>query len=158
MMQRTEDPYGHGIEMEEECWSLAEIQVKLLDSCKNIKSILDESYEMQRRKVTEILMFVLNDTDRMYSPNNCNALPIAYCMKGYSLDVKTMHKLVDIICDHLKRENIDILSKSMDGQWINLITKGHNTQLLTKLQLVKNVWNKLGRITKDNLLKQIDCR
>ena len=95
-------------------------------------------------------------TECIHSPNNCNALPIAYSMKGYSLDVKTMHKLVNIICDHLKREYIDILSKSMDGQWINLITKGHNNQPLTKLQFIKNVWNKLDRIIKDNLLKQID--
>ena len=58
-------------------------------------------------------------------------------MKGYSLDVKTMCKLVNIIHDHLKRENIDILSESMDGQWINLITKGNNNQPLTKLQFVK---------------------
>ena len=97
----------------------------------------------------EILMFVLNDTERMYSPKYCIVLSIGYSMNGYLLDVKTMCKLVDIICDHLKRENIDILSESMCGQWINLITKGHSTQLLTKLQLVKNVWNKLGRITND---------
>ena len=49
MMQKTDNPYCHGIEMEEECCSLAEIQVKLLESCKNMKSLLDESYEMQRR-------------------------------------------------------------------------------------------------------------
>ena len=126
MMQKTNNSYHQGIEMEEECCWLAEIQVKLLESCKNIKSLLDKSYEMQRRKATEILMFVLSDTDRMYSPNNCSALPIAYYMKGYSLDVKTMCKLVNIIRDYLKGENIDTLSKSMDGQWINLIIKGHN--------------------------------
>ena len=95
MMQKIDNPYCHGIEMQEERCSLAEIQVKLLESCKNRKSLLDESYEMQRRKASEFLMFVLN-TDRMYSPNNCNALPIAYCIKGYSLDVKTMCKLINI--------------------------------------------------------------
>ena len=77
-------------------------------------------------------------------------------MKGYSLDVGTMRKMVDHVRNKLHQENIDVICESYDGQWANLAVKGHKEKPLTRLQLQRHVWSKLGRISKDNLLRIID--
>ena len=46
-----------------------------------------EAHHLCRRKATEVLLFVLTDTDREYSKSN--AIPVAYALKGKSLKVST---------------------------------------------------------------------
>ena len=49
------------------------------------KQLIQEAYELECKKATEILAFILSDTDRMHDPQHPNQVCVAYGLKGYSL-------------------------------------------------------------------------
>ena len=54
------------------------------------KILTEEAYELQRKKATELLAFVISDTDRIHNPNKLNQIPVAYALKGYSLTCEVL--------------------------------------------------------------------
>lgn len=50
--------------------------------CLESKKLLHECFELQRRSATEMVVFLLSDTDRMYEDGIALNFPIAYAMKG----------------------------------------------------------------------------
>ena len=54
------------------------------------KILIEEAYELQTKKATELLAFVISDTDRIHNPNKLNQIPVAYALKGYSLTCEVL--------------------------------------------------------------------
>ena len=50
---------------------------------------ITEAHDLERRKATEVLLFLLTDTDQTYNKDKPNAFPVAYGLKGCSLNSKT---------------------------------------------------------------------
>ena len=51
---------------------------------------LNDAYDLQRQRACEILAFILTDTDRHYKTNTPANNPIAYALKGPSINMDTM--------------------------------------------------------------------
>ena len=68
------------------------IAAKLKSICRTTCDLIQETYELQRRKVTEILAFVISDTDRIHDGQHPNQIPVTYTSKGYSLSTDTLCK------------------------------------------------------------------
>ena len=49
---------------------------------------LKDAHEVCRKKATEVIVWILSDTDRCYDSQIPYSIPVAYAMKGYSLGVK----------------------------------------------------------------------
>lgn len=47
--------------------------------------MIEESSLVCRKKASEILAFIITDTDRLSNPEYPHHLPIAYGLKGYSM-------------------------------------------------------------------------
>ena len=56
------------------------------ECCARTKNIIQESHKLGRKKASEILTFLLSDTDREKSKHGIDNIPIAYALKGYSLN------------------------------------------------------------------------
>ena len=84
--------------------------------CKAI-DITKKSFELSRKKATEILMFLLSTSDREKSANGIEQTPIAYAMKGSSLSTNVMRNLIEKVLDECKERNVSILCECCDGQW-----------------------------------------
>ena len=52
-------------------------------------SAIMEAHDLERRKANEVLLFLLMDTDRTYNKDKPNAVPVAYGLKGRSLNSET---------------------------------------------------------------------
>ena len=66
------------------------------------KCLVKDSHNICHLKSSEILIFMLSDSDRMKLLNDDTYTHhVAYAMKGYSLNVKTMRQLVDKLCNAL---------------------------------------------------------
>ena len=76
-----------------------------------------EAHDLCRRKAIEVLLFVLTDTDREYSKDKPNAIPIAYALKGKSLKVSTCRQMINDVCNFLQQNGINVLVEAYDGQW-----------------------------------------
>lgn len=115
-------------------------------------SALKESYQLCRKKASEVLVWLLNDTDRIWHPEIPNSLPISYAMKGYSLSTITMREMHDDILQHCHNNGIKVLCSCFDGQWIKLATRDENDKPLTLLQLQKDVWVEAGKLSRESII------
>ena len=83
------------------------------------KILIEEAYELQRKKATELLVFVISDTDGIHNPNKPSQIPVAYALKGYSLTCEVLQEMIEEVMDKCKEHNIEIVGNCFDGQWSN---------------------------------------
>ena len=109
------------------------IAAKLKSICRTTCDLIKEAYELQRRKATEILAFVISNTDRIHDGEHPNQIPIAYALKGYSLSTETLQKMTDIVWNKCKENGIDVLCEVTDGQWARNCVRSKDGSPLTKV-------------------------
>ena len=78
---------------------------------------LNDAHQLQRCRACEILAFILMDTDRFYKSHTPANNPIAYALKGLSINMDTMRLMIEEVRDKCKEENVDILTEVADGQF-----------------------------------------
>ena len=67
-----------------------------------------EAHDLERIKATEVLLFLLMDTDQTYNKDRPNAVPVAYGLKGRSLNSETARQMVTDIRNFLHCQNINV--------------------------------------------------
>ena len=115
----------------------------------------EKSHELSRKKAAEILTFILSDSDREKSQYGIDHIPIAYGMKGYSLKVETMRKLIEDVRNKCKDEGINILTGVSDGQWFKIVSQDINGNPLTRLQYQKCIWNDVMKMKKKDMIQYL---
>lgn len=114
--------------------------------------LTEEGFQLLRKKSVEILGFVLTNSDREKSPNSLAHIPVAYAMKGNSLPTEVLRKLLDIVRDKCKKEQIRVICEVCDGQWNTLVVKDRNGGPLTHIQFQKSIWLQTLSMSKDQML------
>lgn len=127
----------------------------IFEHCNKAKTMTEKSHELSRKKAGEILTFILSDSDREKSQYGIDHIPIAYAMKGYSLKVEIMRKLIEDVRNKCKDEGIDILTEVSDGQWFKIISQDINGQPLTRLQYQKKIWNDVMKMKKKDMIQYL---
>ena len=122
--------------------------------CKAI-DITKKSFELSRKKATEILMFLLSTSDREKSANGIEQTPIAYAMKGSSLSTNVMRNLIEKVLDECKERNVSILCECCDGQWWKNVFCDIDGNPLTRMQYQKQVWNEVLQIKKNEIINYL---
>ena len=119
------------------------------ETCKEAKTITNELFQLCRKKATEILTFLMSNTDREKVNDGIDHVPIAYAMKGTSLKTDTMRKMIEDVQNKCKEEKVDILCEVCDGQWNKITFQDINYEPLTKFHSKKNgiqLWLKRNQI------------
>ena len=93
------------------------------------------------QKATEILAFVLSDTDWMHHPEHPNQVCIAYGLKGYSLTTDVLRKMLEVH-NRCHEHGINIIADCIDGQWAQIPLQDKAGYPLTRLQFQKDCWAK----------------
>ena len=120
------------------------------------KCVVKDSHNICRQKSSEILIFMLSDSDQMkLLKDDTYTHPVAYAMKGYSLNVKTMRQLVDKLCNALHEKNIPVLCECFNGQWANLAFKSEDGEPLTLLHLLNKSWEMASHLSQRNILLKL---
>ena len=114
--------------------SKKKLQIALSDSI----ACITKAFELCRRKAVEVLVWLLSDVDRLWKPEIPHALPVAYAMKGYSLDSQTMRKMCNRVERAAHDEGIHIVCSTFDGQWISLAVRDDHGNKLTLIQLQRD--------------------
>ena len=136
--------------------NVGEIREAIVDCGKRSIEIIREAHDLCRCKATEVLLFLLTDTDHEYNKDKPSAVPIAYALKGKSLKTSVCRSMMNEVRNVLNENKIKILVEAYDGQWANLVFRGQNNEPLTLFELQHNVWISFATMSKDNLLKFID--
>ena len=131
------------------------VQRKIINCCNSTMVCICEAHDLCRRKATEVLLFVLTDTDREYSKDKPNAIPVAYALNGKSLKVSTCRQMMNDVRNTMKENGIDILVEAYDGQWSGLVFRDHNNKPLTLFEVQRDSLLQYSGMSKDKLLSFI---
>ena len=69
-------------------------------------TIPEEAYELNRSPATEILAFILTDTNRSKKKDTIPHVPIAYALKGPSLPKSVSHQMIEQVRDKCKEKGV----------------------------------------------------
>ena len=104
------------------------------DTSFEMSEIIEEGVNFLRVEASEIIAFVATDSDRICKPGIPPHLPIAYGLRGHSLNMKVMRNMVNDIRDELKMNETSVLCEVYDGQFHSLIVRSESGKALTRLQ------------------------
>lgn len=128
---------------------------ELLQFLAKCKTCFQASHHIERRKASEVLVWLIQDTDRNWNPEVPHALPCAYALKGYSLTVQQMRGMCDDVLTACRSHGINVVGMAFDGQWIKLINRNSQNEPLTLLQLQKDVFGKACKVTKGKQIQYL---
>ena len=118
--------------------------------------VFTDAHNICRSKASEILLFMLSDSDRMKLLNDDTYTHvIGYGMKGYSLPVNILRQMVEFLRNQLKEYEIPVLCESFDGQWANLAFKDINGEPLTLYHLLGKSWEEAHNMSWRNILQKL---
>ena len=120
--------------------------------CTEIRSALHEAHHLCRKKATEILVWLLSDTDRSWQAEIPHSIPVAYAMKGYSLTTNTMRLMNDVVLDACHSRGIQVACSTFDGQWLPMATKSAKGKPLTLMQLSRDIWRDVVGFTRAEIV------
>ena len=110
---------------------------------------------MERKKATELLCFILSNTNRQHDPEKPNQIPVAFALKGYSLMSDKLSQMIEDVRNKCNDHGITVVADCTDGQWTNITTRSIDGKPLTHLQFQKDCWSKNNRQSKAKLLDRI---
>jgi hypothetical protein len=116
------------------------------------KHVVRSSYELTRRRATELMVWVLTNKDRNTKTEIPCSLLLAYGLKYYRLTTQAMRNATEAV---LKSCSEHGLSSVTDGQWVNLMNREVSGKLLTLLQFRKDVCDELRSFSKLELISKI---
>ena len=121
-----------------------------------LKYVIKDAHHICQDKASEILIFMLSDSDRMKLVNDdTNPHSIGYAMKGYSLRVQTVRDMIEFLCNVLHEKDIPILCECFDGQWANLAFKDTDGEPLTILHLLNKSWEAAHNLSRRGVLLKL---
>ena len=131
------------------CRSFKETAVELSE-------IIESGINFLRVEASEILAFVVTDSERIIKPGIPPHLPVAYGLRGSSLTMKTMRDMVNQIRDELKNLNATVLCEVYDGQFHPIIVKNEKGEPLTRIQHVIQHFKKvMNDNDKESMLEKL---
>ena len=133
-----------------------EVCQHVLNCCKSTMCAVTKAHDLERRKATEVLLFLLTDTDHSYNKDKPSSIPVAYALKGRSLKTETTRQMVMDVRNFLHQHKINVLVEAYDGQWSSLVFLDHNDKPLTLFELQRDCWLKFKTMSQEKLINFIE--
>jgi hypothetical protein len=127
----------------------------LQDSIVHVQKWLQTTYDLLRTVASEILVFMLNDLDRIYSMEISNAHPVAYALKGPSMPTDVLRRMMKELIEKCENKGLNILVTASDGQWHLYGVRENTSRALTVHQLQKDHWKDVNSRSKPVLQSNI---
>ena len=118
--------------------------------------LLKEAYHIIREEAAKILAFVAADSSRVPEPGLPRHIPIAYGLKGHSLPMTIMRRLIGDVRDSCKATNVKVRCETYDGQFLNLVHYTADGSPLTRLSFIQEYYKEVKKWSK-NAMHQPPC-
>ena len=131
------------------------VNKEIFELCQEAYKIIVKAHNLQRRKTSEVLLFVCTDSDREFNKDKPTSIPMAYALKGRSIRIVTAGKMLNVVCDRLKDNGTSVLFEAVDGQWSGIVFRDEQLKPLTLFELQRDSWMKFANMSKEKLLQFI---
>ena len=128
---------------------------KLRDITHTYRQLIDEAYNLQHCKATEVLAFIMSDIDRIHHGEKPNQILIVYTLKGFSLSTDVLRCMIDDVHNVCHKEGIKVIADCLDVQWAWLPIRSKEGAPLTYLQFQKDCWARFCKWNKQALIKKL---
>ena len=81
-----------------------------------LKSSVQKSYNLRRKKASEVVKFIVTDSDRQCAIDELPLVPVAYFLRGYSLSCDIVRNIVNSIHQQLHDFGLHIPVVTLDGE------------------------------------------
>jgi len=108
-------------------------------------TLLHDAYHIVREEAAEIIAFVISDSTRIPQPGLPSHIPIAYGLKGHSLPMEIMRRMVDDVRDECLSHYINVRCEIYDGQFLNLVQYTADGTPLTRLAFFQQYFKEVKR-------------
>ena len=72
-----------------------DVNKEIFHLCQESYKLICKSHHLQRRKASEVLLFVCTDSDSEFNKDKPTSIPIAYALKGRSIRISTARKMIN---------------------------------------------------------------
>ena len=149
-------PYNKLQVLKDEEIDVEEITERIKIMADEAAEVIKKSSEMFHQKATEMLIFMLSDTDRIKSENSESYThPVGYVLKGPSLPVSKMPYIINHLQNDLKHSGVDVICEMSDGQWANMCFENADGFPLTLLHLQKKSCNAANNLSRKGVLNKL---
>ena len=115
----------------------------LQEVCFEMAEVIEHGINFMQVEASEILAFIITDSERICKPGIPAHLPIAYGLRGHSLPMKIMLQMLNDIWNELKKVDAKVLCEVYDGQFHSIIVKSASGKPLTRLQHMQNYFKEV---------------
>ena len=112
-------------------------------------TLMKDSFHIMRAEASEIIAFVASDSTRVPDSNLPPHIPVAYGLKGYSLPMTTMHKMISDVRDQCMDFNVNVRCEVYGGQFLSLVHFSSTGYPLTRLAFLQKYYKELQTWSKD---------
>ena len=102
--------------------------------------LVEEAYQLTRRKADELMVFMLADTDRQHSEESPYALPVSYCLRSARLSTEAIRLAMMKVLTQCWQKDINVVCVSFEGQFLRLATRDCHDKPLSLFQLQRDAW------------------
>ena len=113
--------------------------------------LIKDTHELSRKKSSELFVWVINDTDRLWSREKTYASPVAWAMTTPTFNNKILRSMHGDLLDKCLENDIHVACSSFDGAHFNLSQRSSEGEPLTELQLSLDVWKQICSMSRQNL-------
>jgi hypothetical protein len=128
---------------------------KLVATIHEVKILTENHYEINRERASEAVVYLLCDLDRSWDKERVKWAPVAWFPKGYSLTTKTIRDITEEVHTCAHNNGIHVPCSSFDGQWHGIVIRSTDNKPLTILQLQKDVWNSVIKMSKCDIISEV---
>ena len=136
----SESPYHIPVEISQEkhlCQS--EIDSKVANIVANLPEIVVEAHQCIRKPASEIVAFMLTNSDRKSTLENYCSTIIGFGLKGKSMRTSILKKMVTEIRRDCSANDIRIAAECYDGQWHQHVVTDCDGNPLTRFGFLKQI-------------------
>ena len=118
------------------------------------KAAFNACHEVLRTPAKELLVFMLTNKDRKQDKTVPYSYPIAYAMKGPSMNNDDLKFMVRKLQNILHYHHIPVICETYDGQWHNHIMQTEKGEHLTRF-FGRSNWLRISKLSKDKCMEQL---
>ena len=101
------------------------------------------------------MFFIISMKDHFQNNSTPNAMPLAYALKGTSMNNQQAQSMVEMVKKKLYECQIPVLCYCFDGQWRNCVMQDSAGNLLTHLQINSCIWGCVSKMSVERILQDM---
>ena len=84
------------------------------------------------------------------------AVPVSYFFRGYNLSMEVMRRITKDCKQRCQSKGLYVIVCAADGEFCQIMVRGNQGNPLSQYQLSKDVWNKVFKLTKLEIMSQFE--